>query len=82
MPSDTPYLMSLSGTFPMLTSCATVISRVSGVETFRTPAGIMGTLRRAALSTVPALNVSCWAVDERELSMYDACASSQVGVMV
>ena len=66
----------------MLTSFATVISTVSEVETFRTPAGIMGTLRRAAFSTAPPLNVNCWGVDVRELSMYDACASSQVGVMV
>ena len=56
----------------MLTSFATVISTVSEVETFRTPAGIMGTLRRAAPSTASALNVSCWAVDVRVLSMYDA----------
>ena len=42
----------------------------------------MGTLIRAALSTEPALNVSCSAVNVRWLSMYDACASSQVGVMV
>jgi len=47
----------------MLTSFATVISTVSGLETFRKPAGIMGTLRRAALTTAPALNVSCLAVD-------------------
>ena len=41
----------------------------------------MVTLRRAALSDKPALNVSCRVVVERILSMSDACASSQEGVM-
>ena len=42
----------------MLMSFATVISTVSGVESLQTPVEMMGTLRRAALSIEPVLNVT------------------------
>ena len=77
-----PKLMSLSTVVPMVTSFATVISTVSGVLTLKKPAGIKGTLRRAASRETPPLNVSCSAVAVRELSMNDAYASSHEGVMV
>ena len=48
VPSDTPYLMSLSAVCPILTSLATVISTVNGVPSSKTPASTKGTFKRAA----------------------------------
>jgi len=42
----------------------------------------MGTLRRAALSAEPLLNVSCSAVFVWKLAIEDVCAFSHVGDMV